>query len=63
VRLDLNTLPEAIYAHLTARYPDRIGTDGALYEFGIASSSQRCNREDALIALALKIVEAGSASC
>lgn len=55
LRLDLDAVPEPLRARLRARYPDHIGADGAFYELGIASSSQRRNRDDALIALALKI--------
>ncbi len=62
VRLDLNAVPESIRTYLRVHHSHRIGSDGAFYEFGIASSSQRCNRDDALISLALKIVEACSVS-
>ncbi len=62
VRLDLNAVPKTIRTHLVTRYPDRIGTDGAFYEFGIALSSQRGNRDEALIALALKIAEITTAN-
>jgi len=62
VRFDLNAVPESIRTYLCAHHADRIGSDGAFYEFGITASSQHRNRDDALISLALKIVEACSAS-
>jgi hypothetical protein len=58
VRLDLDAVPERVRACLHARHPDRIGGDGALYEFGVASSSQRRNRDDAVLALALLLCAA-----
>jgi hypothetical protein len=42
---------------LRGRYPDQLGEDGAFYEYGIASSSQRENRSHAILALAIKLAE------
>ena len=58
LRLDLDAVPEPVRTRLRAQHPERIGSDGAFYEFGIASPSQLRNRDDALIALALAIIDA-----
>jgi hypothetical protein len=59
VRLDLEAVPEPLRSQLRARHPERIGADGAFYEYGIATSSQRSNRQEALLALALAVAALG----
>ena len=59
VRLDLEAVPEPWRSRLRARYPERIGADGAFYEYGIAARSQLVNRQDALLALALAVDAVG----
>lgn len=58
-RLDLEAVPEQLRSQLRARHPERIGADGAFYEYGIASSSGLSNRQDALLALALALAAVG----
>jgi hypothetical protein len=52
VRLNLTPIPWLLAERLRRSYPDLIGGDGALYLYGIGSSSQQRNRDDALIELA-----------
>jgi hypothetical protein len=62
VRLDLThpSVPSRVSAGLRERFPSQVGTDDAFYEYGIAASSQRTNRDDALLALALAVAEVRS---
>jgi hypothetical protein len=55
LRLDLSALAAPMAALLRARHPDRVGGDGAFYTFGIAHRSQRLNRDEALLSLALAL--------
>ena len=60
LRLDL--VPPVVAAPLRAslieRFAMHVGTDGAFYEYGIASCCQRSNRDAAILALALKVAAA-----
>jgi hypothetical protein len=61
VRLELThaVVPSALPAALAARLAEQLGGDGAFYELGIRSSSQRDDRDAAILALALKIAAVG----
>jgi len=62
VRLDLAQLPPQIADALRVAHPERVGADDGFYELCSASRSQRTNRDDALIALALKVADVVSAT-
>lgn len=55
VRLDLSQLPAKLADALRAAHPENVGADDGFYELRSASRSQRTNRDDALLALALKV--------
>jgi hypothetical protein len=51
-------VPGWLAARLRELYPQQVGRDGAFYEFGIASRSQRDNCETAFLALLEKCQQA-----
>ena len=57
VRLDLvhASLSAPLRAWLRSRFPEQLGGDDGLYEYGIESRSQRTNLQQALARLAAKI--------
>ncbi|MEQ1508430.1 MAG: hypothetical protein ABMB14_39735, partial [Myxococcota bacterium] len=61
-RLDLADpcVPDALREALVGHHPAAVGSDGALYVFGVDSPSQRTNRQAAIETLARWVVEAGA---
>lgn len=59
LRLDLGhpAVPDAVAERLRARHSERIGADGALYRFGVDSTSQRTNRDEVIAWLRRQVAE------
>lgn len=64
VRLDLDhgCVPPPLVERLRALFPEKLGADGNLYEYGVDFTSQRDNRDYAVDELRLAIVQAGTTS-